>query len=71
MCVGDPRIPMPLLDHQNQFGHVHPIKMGYHDAVGEGKRACEWHNLGQSIMKSWLCLVGSIVGINFEVVESL
>jgi hypothetical protein len=53
------------------FGHVHPIKMGYHDAVGEGNRAHKWHNMGQSIVQSWIFFVGSVVSINFEVVEFL
>jgi hypothetical protein len=53
-----------LLNHQKWFGHVHPIEMGYHDAVSEGNHVCKWRNLGQSDVKSFLCLVGSRVGKN-------
>jgi hypothetical protein len=60
---------VPLLNNQNLFGHVHPIEMGYHDAISEGNHACEWCNLGQSDVESWLWLVGSVVHANSELVE--
>jgi hypothetical protein len=55
---------MLLLNNQNHFGHVHPIEMGYHDVLSEGNHVCEWHNMGKSVVKSWLFLVGSTVGAN-------
>jgi hypothetical protein len=60
-----------LSNHQNQFGHVHTIEMGYHDVVSEVNHAHRWRNLGQNVIKSWLCLVGSAVGTNSKVVEFL
>jgi hypothetical protein len=44
--------------------NVHPIEMGYHVAVGGENHVREWHSLGQSNVKSWFCLVGSVVGVN-------
>jgi hypothetical protein len=38
--------------------------MGYHDVRGEGNHVPKWHNQGQSDVKSYLCLVGFVVGIN-------
>jgi hypothetical protein len=45
--------------------------MGYRDTTSEGNRVCEWHNRGQSGVKSYLCLVGSVVGVNSKEVEFL
>jgi hypothetical protein len=60
-----------LLSHQNWFGHVHPIEMGYHDTVSEGNHVCEWCNVGQSNVKTWLCLLGSAYGANYNFCDSL
>jgi hypothetical protein len=60
-----------LLNHQNKFGHVHPIERGYHDVVSKQNHVHEWRNLRQSGVGSWLCLVGSAVGANSLVGEFL
>jgi hypothetical protein len=44
--------------------HVHPIEMGYHVEVGGENHVHECHSLRQSNVKSWFCLLGSVVGVN-------
>ena len=51
------------------IGHVHPSEMGFFDIVSEGNRVHEWCSLGQIIVESYPCLVGSEVDVNSGEVE--
>jgi hypothetical protein len=51
------------------IGHGRPSEMGCRDIVSEGNHVRVWRSLGQIVVESYLCLVGSEVDVNSGEVE--